>query len=179
MYQPNPGDIGLTQITGDVGRLIRFGQWLNGDGFADYEHAFVVTKVTLQTPIGGPALVRIVEAEPGGAREASLAEYDARNIAWLRCPDQYREAVAQAATSLLGTPYSFLDYLALALHRFHIPAPGLRRLIGKRRICSALADAAAQMGGWKLFRDGRDPGDVTPADIWQLIRVQDGLTHAA
>jgi cell wall-associated NlpC family hydrolase len=168
MYQPQPGDIGLTQITGDVGRLIRLGQWLNGDGFADWEHCFV--------SIGNG---QIVEAEPGGARIAELTEYDGRNVVWLRCPAEHRQAVADAARGLVGTPYSFLDYLALALGRFHIPVPGLRRLIGRHRICSALADAAAQAGDWTLFDDERDPGDVTPADIWQLIRVQDGLTHVA
>jgi hypothetical protein len=164
-YQPGLGDAGITQIQGEVGRLIRLGQWLNGDGFADFEHAFVY--------IGDG---QIVEAEPGGARIAQLAEYDARTVAWLRCPPEYRENVAAAARSLEGTPYSFLDYVAIAAHRLHIPAPGLKRLIGRRRICSALADAAADMGGWHWYADDRWYGDVTPADIWGLIRTQDAMT---
>lgn len=161
---PLPGDIGCTQITGDVGALIRLGQWLNGDGFANYEHAFVY--------VGDN---RIVEAEPGGARRASLAEYDARTIVWLRCPDQYRTAVAAAAISLIGTRYSAADYAALALHRFHIPVPGLRRYVqaSGRLICSQLADHAAELGGWTLFDDGRWPGYVTPADLAELALSQD------
>lgn len=167
MYQPQPGDIGVTQITGDVGRLIRFGQWLNGGGFADYEHAFVYV---------GNGL--IVEAEPGGARQAELTEYNARNIAWLRCPDDHRDAVTAAALSLEGTPYSFLDYLAIALHRLRIPAPGLRAYIrsGKHAMCSALADRSAALGGWRLYDDGRWDGYVTPEDIWHLIQRQDAAT---
>lgn len=163
MYDPQPGDIGVTQIEGDVGRLIRFGQWLNGDGFADYEHAFVY--------LGNG---QIAEAEPGGARIAELTEYNRRNVAWLRCPPEHREAVAAAARSLIGTPYSFLDYLAFALHRFHVPAPGLRRYIASRKhlLCSAYADYAAELGGWTLFDDGRWWGYVDPAAIWELIREQ-------
>jgi cell wall-associated NlpC family hydrolase len=137
-------------------------------GFADYEHAFVY--------LGNG---EIAEAEPGGARIAELIEYDARNVVWLRCPPARRQAVADAARSLEHTPYSFLDYLALAAHRLHIPAPWLRTYIAshKHKICSAFADYAAQLGGWQIFLDGRWDGDVTPADIWQLIRVQDDLTH--
>lgn len=167
MYDPQPGDVLCTQITGDVGRLIRFGQWLNGDGFADFEHCAIY--------IGNG---QIVEAEPGGARIAELTEYDQRAVAWLRCPPQFGEAVAEAARGLVGTPYSFLDYLAIALHRFHIPAPGLRKFIASRKheMCSALADLAAMLGGWHWYDDGRWEGYVTPADVWALIQKQDAVT---
>lgn len=156
---PQPGDIGCTQITGDVGRLIRLGQWLNGDGFANYEHVFLY--------LGDG---QIIEAEPGGARIADLTEYDSRTIAWVRCPEDRRQAVVEAARTLEGTPYSAADYFALALHRFRIPAPGLRRYIesSNHLICSALADRAARIGGWNLFQDGRWEGYVTPAAIAHL-----------
>lgn len=166
-YEPQPGDIGCTQIHGDIGLLIRIGQYLNGDGFADYEHCVVY--------LGNG---QIAEAEPGGARIAELTEYNARNIAWLRCPPDRGEAVADAARSLIGTPYSFLDYLAFALHRIRIPAPGLKRYIASRKhlLCSAYADYAAQLGGWTLYSDGRWWGYVDPADIWHLIQAQDAAT---
>lgn len=164
MYEPNPGDIGVTQVEGDVGRLIRFGQWLNGDGFADYEHAFVYL-----------GQGQIAEAEPGGARIAELTEYNRRTVVWLRCPPQHREAAAAAARSLIGTPYSFLDYAAIAAHRLHLPIPWLRGYVrsSKHLICSQLADRAAALGGWHLFADGRWDGYVTPEDIWHLIQAQD------
>lgn len=162
-YDPQPGDVLCTQIEGDVGRLIRLGQWLNGDGFADFEHCAVY--------IGNG---QIVEAEPGGARIAELTEYNQRALVWLRCPDQYRDAVAAAARTQVGVPYSFLDYLAIALHRFHIPAPGLRAFIasGRHAMCSALADRIAALGGWHWYDDGRWEGYVTPADVWELIQAQ-------
>lgn len=154
-YQPQPGDIGLCKITGAGGKAIRFAQWLNGDGYADYEHAFVYT--------GGG---EIVEAMPGGAVRVENWHPDA---VYLRCPDRYRDEVAGCARLLVGRPYSFADYAAIAAHRLHIPAPHLRRYIAtsKHMICSQLADYAAEAGGWEIFQDGRWPGDVTPGDLYR------------
>lgn len=169
VYVPMPGDIGLTQISGNVGRGIRFGQWLDGDGFADYEHAFVYTGAG-----------HIIEAEPSGARDSMLSRYDAARIAWLRCPSDYRVQVAQSARTHVGVPYSFLDYAAIAAHRAHVPTPGLRSYIDStgHMICSQLADRAAMNGGWHLFDDGRWPGDVTPGSLWKLYDKQVSGTAA-
>lgn len=159
-YGPQPGYIGLTQIRGGVGKAIRFGQFLNGGSFSDYEHAFVYT---------GSGL--IVEAEPGGAREVPLW-YDPARILWLECPQPYRMAVAEAAHGMVGTPYSFADYGAIAAHRLHIPAPHLEDFIREsgHLICSQLADRAAMLGGWHLFDDGRWEGYVTPDDLRGLVK---------
>jgi hypothetical protein len=170
MDEPPLGSIGLTGIRGDAGRLIRLGQWLNritwkfwtwGKAWkrARYEHAF--------TYVGDGT---IVEAEPGGARLASLTEYDAGTVLWLDCPAEFGQAVADAARSLIGTPYSFVDYLAITAHRLRIPAPGLRRYIESSRhaICSQLSDLAAGRGGWRIFNDGRWCGFVAPNDLAEL-----------
>jgi len=166
-YAPRPGDIGLVNIKGHVGRLIRLGQALNGDGFADFQHAYVV--------ISGGVEPSIVEAEPGGARLAPLSQYDGRKSVFLRCPDEFRDAVSAAAISLLGTPYSFADYVSLAARRLHIPAPHLRQFIkdSGHQICSQLADFAAMRGGWTLFDDGRWEGDVVPLDLHHLYLKQE------
>lgn len=152
------GSIGLTRIAGDVGELIRVGQWLNGDGYSDFEHAFVY--------VGNG---EIVEAEPGGARQVAQ-HYTLRSVVWLPCPADYGRAVADAAIELVGTPYSFLDYAALATHRLHLPAPGLREYIQDtgHMICSQLCDEAARLGGWHLFDDGRWEGYVTPGALRRL-----------
>lgn len=168
-YIPRPGDIGLTQISGAGGRLIRLGQWLNGDGYADYEHAFVVVK----NDAPGDTDCMIVEAMPGGARQV-LNWHDPLRTVYLRCPEEYRAAVARAARGFTGVPYSVADYLYLAAHRLRIPAPHLRRYIrdSKHMICSQLADEAANLGGWHLFDDGRWEGDVTPGDLKKLYDAQ-------
>lgn len=163
IYRPRVGDIGITKITGAGGAAIRFGQWLNGDGFADREHAFVVTE---NDPAGdtGPW---IVEAMPGGAQHVVNWHPD---VKWLVCPNTRRQAVANAALACVGTGYSWADYGMIALHRFHIPTPHLKAFIASsgHMICSQLADHAAMAGGWHLFDDGRWEGDVTPGDLYKL-----------
>ncbi|WP_030237851.1 hypothetical protein [Streptomyces sp. NRRL S-350] len=166
--QPRTGDIGLTSILGPVGSLIRAGQWLTGSGFSRFEHAFVVV---------GPnqdGETELIEAQPGGAVLRPLSEYADRDVVYVSPPltDDQREKVAAAARSLRYTPYSALDYAALAAHRFHLPAPGLRRYIADsgHMICSQLADEAYRRAGIELFKDGRWPGYVTPGDLWNLLR---------
>ena len=163
---PLPGDFAVVRIPGDVGRLIRVGQWLNGDGYADYEHAFI--------SVGGGELV---EAEPGGARLASLTEYAALAPVWstgrITLTDEQRAALVAAAHRYIGVPYSFLDYGSLALARFRLRLPVVKRYVADTHhmICSQLVDQCYQDAGVHLFRDGRIPGDVTPGDLYRVIRA--------
>ncbi|MFE1764099.1 hypothetical protein ACWDBF_02150 [Streptomyces angustmyceticus] len=160
---PLPGDIGLTRISGVTGTLIRVGQWINKDGFADYEHAFLV--------LPGD---RLLEAEPGGARITPLAAYADADVLYV-CPEHLTERqrtdICAAATRYVGVPYSFLDYLAIATHRFRLPVPGLRRYVASTRhmICSQLVDQCYLDGGVHLFADGRWPGYVTPMALYRLL----------
>jgi hypothetical protein len=163
VYCPRPGDIGLTQIADWGGRVIRLGQWLNGEGIADYQHAFVYIG---QARSLNPDADMIVEAMPQGARQIRNW-HDPARTRWLVCPDEYRSAVVASALGFIGVGYSFADYAALAAHRLHIPAPHLERYIrdSGHMICSQLADRAAAEGGWHLFKDGRWDGYVTPLSL--------------
>jgi len=162
---PQPGDFGVVPVVGGVGILIRFGQWLNGDGFADYEHAFLY--------LGDG---RVIEAQPGGAHETAVTVYDGRPIAWstghVELTDPQRTAITAAARGYLGVPYSFADYLSLLLARFHIRLPFVKQYVAGtgHMICSQLVDQCFQDADVHLFADGRWPGDVTPADLYGLIR---------
>jgi hypothetical protein len=159
---PKPGDFGLVAINGNVGRLIRIGQWLNGNGWGDYQHAVLVLDND-----------ELIEAEPGGARIRPVSEYDGTNVVWSDWPltDTERAAIVAAGRSLEGVPYSFLDYVALAAHRLHIPIPGLRRYIAStgHEICSALADLGYQLGGKTMFADHRWLGYVTPMALLRAL----------
>ena len=163
--QPLPGDFAVVRIPGDVGRLIRFGQWLDGDGYADYEHAFIC--------VGDGELV---EAQPGGARLAELSEYATRTPLWstgrFALTEEQRQELVAAARHYLGVPYSFLDYGSLALARVHLRLPAVKRYVADTHhmICSQLVDQCYQDAGVHLFQDGRIPGDVTPGDLYRLIR---------
>lgn len=156
--RPLPGDIGLTQISGEVGKLIRIGQWLNGDGFADYQHAFVY--------VGGD---QIIEAEPGGARLAPVSEYS--NIYWCRNLSKNfnpadRAAIVAAALKFKGVPYSAADYLALAAKRLHIPAPHLDKFVKSTGhvICSQLCAASYDQAHLPIYDHWT--GWVTPLDLY-------------
>lgn len=158
----NPGRIGLTQIHGRVGAGIRFGQWLNGSGFEDFEHAFL--------DIGGGMLI---EAEPGGARIRPLSKYTDAEVHWCdniytNVAPQIRNAIADAGRELRGVKYSFMDYGALAAHRLGLDTAWLEEYINNsgHLICSQLVDLAYTRGGYKIFHDDRWNGFVTPGDLF-------------
>lgn len=161
-YVPLPGDIGLTQIHGRVGFLIRLGMWLNGDGFYNIQHAFVY--------LGGGELA---EAEPGGARKRPLSEYAGNDVYWcsnlskgLTAAD--RAAIVRVAKMKLGTPYSFLDYFALVAKRLGIPSKRLDRYIEAtgHQQCSQYATYAWYAAGQPLYKTWT--GWVTPLDLYNL-----------
>lgn len=159
---PQPGDFALVRISGYVGLLIRIAQWLNGSGARNYEHAFIVMPNNT-----------LVEAEPGGARRVGDDEYAGSNVlysSW-NLTDRQRGLICYTAQYMVSTPYSALDYVALALHRLRIPAPWLRRYIESQKhvICSQLVTACYEAAGLKMFSDGRWDGYVTPGDLEAVL----------
>lgn len=165
LSEPRPGDFFLVKIHGTVGWLIRLGQWLDGGEFADYEHAAVY--------LGDG---RVMEAEPGGARVVQLSVYDNDKLEWssglIDLTDDQREAIVSAAYGYRNVPYSFLDYLSLALARLRIRAPFVKQMVAQTRhmICSQLVDQCYEDAGVHLFEDHRWPGDVIPADLYRLLQ---------
>jgi hypothetical protein len=163
-----PGDIGLTAIAGDVGKLIKLGEWLNGDGFDRLQHAFTVGEKNGDD-------WDIYEAEPGGLRRALLGEYASHEVVFssglFDLTDEQRATIVAAAIATIGVPYSFLDYLAIAAHRFRLPVPFLRRYIAstKHEICSQSVDANYMVAGVSLFSDRRWQGFVTPGALEDLF----------
>lgn len=131
MTNPRPGDFGLVSIPGGVGFLIRVGQWLNGNGFRNYEHAFIVLDE-----------YSLLEAMPGGAIVSSLDKYSHHRVRYstVELTDQQRADIVSQARKLQGTPYSILDYLAIAAKRFNLKFPGLDSRVKsyKHMICSVV-----------------------------------------
>lgn len=162
---PLPGDIGFTRIGGALGAWIAAAQALTGDG-SRFTHVFVVVSDT-----------EVVQAMPRGAELAALQNYTttpgraAFSTGIVDYDPQARDRVVAAARGMVGVPYSFLDYLALALIRW----PLAHRLVARRvagsghLICSQLGDEAFLRAGLHLFADHRAPGDVTPGDLVNLV----------
>jgi hypothetical protein len=150
---------------GALGWWVGLGQFLIGDA-SPVQHAFVC--------VGD----HVVEAMPGGALLTPLDTYRGRgDVAWSRYPltDAQRVVIVGRAVSLIGTPYSFLDYLAIALDHWGIRPKRLRRYVASsgHLICSALVDDCYRAAGVHLFADGRDVGDVTPGDLARLLLTEE------
>lgn len=164
------GDWAVCNVGGAGGKLISLGEYLDGSAFGPWDHAFVY--------LGDG---KILQAEPGGSRIADLGTYGA--IKWWTGPLSagQRAMVPAVAKTLTGIPYSALDYFALVAHRLHEPdlpmwpedgrMVTLEQFIGDsgHMICSQLVDEFMLRIGCHLFRDGRWPGYVTPADLAALI----------
>src|SRR5512142_2292414 len=104
------------------------GQFILGEGFAvgdvQIGHVFVVT---------GPVMA--VEAMPGGAIEVPIPERWTSRFAYVRLPEDYPGQAADAAAiarAMIGTPYSFASYAALAAWRFGLKTKRLESWIDRR-----------------------------------------------
>lgn len=176
-----PGDILFGPISGGVGVLVGLGQLMLGDvSRKDWRvrHVGVIVQVSA-------GAVRLVQAMPSGAEEIDLGQerwtedyvyvrprYDSHGFDRVRMGD----AVAMAARDYVNTPYSFLDYAALAGLHFGIKNGLVRRRVtrSKHMICSQLADQAMTDAGHHVFEDGRLPQDVTPGELYTAMMRQPG-----
>jgi hypothetical protein len=159
---PLPGDFGVVSVKGFPGLLIRVGQFLLGDGFWNFEHAFIVLPQDT-----------LIEAEPDGARIVALSEYSRAmaDYSQILLTSEQREKIISVAEGLVGTPYSWIDYFSLLLLRLHLRPHWVVTFVASRKslICSQLVDLCYTEAGVHLFSDGRFSGDVTPADLYRLI----------
>lgn len=121
-----------------------------------------------------PAL--LVQAMPGGAEEVEIDNrFLGTEVMFLR--PQYSldggYGTAHAARIYIDTPYSYLDYVALAGARLGIKDGPVRHYVttSKHMICSQLADQSMSDAGYHVFNDGRLPQDVVPSDLHgELLR---------
>lgn len=162
MTTPLPGDFALTKIGGITGKFVAAGQALIGDA-APVQHAFVYVGdgQVVQAMPGGAELIQLEDASPVVQWSTGHFELD----------DQTRFNIAMEARSLVGTPYSYLDYASLALAHFRVRPAWVTGYIAStgHLICSQLVDEVYLRAGVHLFDDGRLPGDVTPGDLWKLL----------
>lgn len=153
----------MSRIGGSLGWWIGLGQFICGDG-APVSHAFIV--------VGD----QVVEAMPSGARLAPLANYLGRDDVYFSRMDlteEQQHTIAGHALDLLGTPYSFAQYAALALNVWRIRPRRLLDYIASsnRLICSQLIDTVMARSGIHLFQDRRDFGAVLPGDLYRWLAI--------
>lgn len=185
-----PGDIGFGPIGGfvpgffpvDVGQFLLAG---TKRVERDIDHVFVVTRAF--EPADAPRRLagtqaHIVQAMPSGAEEIGIgAEHWTDRYVYVR-PDYSGpwvpngDAVARAARAYVGTPYSFLDYAAIAGLHAGIRNGPVRRYVRStgHMICSQLADQALTDAGFHVFTDGRLPQDVMPIELYRKLTSMTG-----
>lgn len=162
--EPRVGDVGLVAIEGLTGAAIYEGQRLNGTPkeAAHFEHSFML--------VGNDW---VFEAQPGGAVISRLStRYKGRKIVWVRpmeLTDRQQADLGNEASKMLGTKYSFLDYVALFGYRYSL----FFKKWAKNRvqdtghmICSQIIDECYKRAlGVSLFPN-KWSGYVTPADYY-------------
>lgn len=158
-YSPKPGDIGLSSSNSLIGKFVRFSQAIIGD-HSFVTHAFIVLHDG-----------NIIEAMPGGATFARLDKYPDAVYSRFNLTSEQRDDICVEAIRLHGTPYSFLDYLALAATHFNVAPEPVRRRVqdSGKLICSQLCAEAYRRAGVELFPDRRLPMDCTPGDLARLF----------
>ena len=186
-----PGDIGFGPIGGFIPGFfpVDVGQWLlarTSREERDIDHVFVVTESRHPIPT-----VRIVQAMPSGAEEISIGRehwtdrYVYVRPAYADQVDPFRPGleyrsqgwrVAAAARKYVGTPYSFLDYAAIAGLHAGIKNGLIRRYVRStgHMICSQLADQALFDAGFHVFNDGRLSQDVMPCELYRALIAMPG-----
>ncbi|MET9480966.1 hypothetical protein [Streptomyces sp. NPDC006638] len=153
----------MTKIHGVTGALVAAGQALIGDA-APVQHALIHA---------GDGM--IVQAMPGGAELLPLGEASAP-VVWSSLPLTWEQRydLMYHARALVGTPYSYVDYLSLGLAHFRVRPSWVTDYVADsgHMICSQLVDETYLRAGVHLFDDGRLPGDVTPGDLYTLLHPQ-------
>jgi hypothetical protein len=175
---PQPGDFAVVSMGGQGGALISAMEQIAYDHSTHWDHSFIY----VGTVDGKPD--QIVQAEPGGAQIADLGTYQyaiwSTGILFPTATQRAAIVLAAEGYAAAKTGYSWADYAAIALHRFRIPAPGLKAFIADthRMICSQLTDQCYADAGVHLFQDGRWPGFVAPFDLGQLLSLKNGDVHS-
>jgi uncharacterized protein YycO len=164
--EPGVGDFAVCSSGGNAGKTIAFGEWLCGDQFTQYQHAFIY--------VGDG---RIIEAAPDGCAERFRADHAVElwSTGIIELTDAQRRTIVAYARQYIGVGYSWADYVAIAAHRLQIPFPHLKAYIAStgHQICSQLVDQCYLDAGVHLFCDGRWPGMVTPADLAGLLLLEE------
>lgn len=205
-----PGDLFFTKIGGFIPGVfpVRAGMLLCGErvriGRRSFDHVGIVTKSA-----GRAYWPTAVQAMPKGAEEIWLRP----DTHWLdgtifaRIPEKYvgqGEDAAAIARAMIGTPYSFASYGALAAWRFGWktprlenwinrrkpmqPIPGLsaqghwldgvligaRRMLPQEAICSVLPDQAWSLAGKRVMLNAA-PQCVTPGALAERLLWMPGV----
>jgi hypothetical protein len=172
---PAPGDFLCLPISGSVGRLIEFAQFLAGERFQPYEHVEVYVGLPdAQGPYG-----YTISAYPGGHGKRALpcAPEAVPGALWssglIDLTTDQRVAIVGWAVAHRTVRYSAADYFALAAARlkFHLILPPLRKFIAAKGhlICSQFTTLDYYQAGASLWPGEPWDGLDMPMDLAELL----------
>lgn len=114
----------------------------------------------------------VIEAQPEGVNYAPVNSWANGRILWSceELSDAQREAIVTSAKAALGTPYSWLDILALGLSAWGITPSWVWARLSRqdRLICSQLVARCYQNAGVDLC-PGKPDSRITPGDLADVI----------
>ncbi len=191
IYTLRPGDVGFGPIGNTYPRWlpkrlrfmpggfpVTFGQWLlaqTAPDERDIDHVFIVTG-------NDENGIRIVQAMPSGAEEITIGvEHWTEHYLYVRPPYTeygiFTNDVVRAARKYIGTPYSFIDYVAIAHWHQGFKGGPIRRYVtdSGHMICSQLVDQVLTDVGMHVFTDGRLPQDVMPVELCRKLKSMSGF----
>lgn len=183
-----PGDIGFGPLKGVAHPAVWLGQAILGEGFhvgaLNIGHVFAVTEAAAtRRGIGMTSWPRIVEAMPGGARSISIDHTRwTRDYAYVRLPEDYpgqADDAAAIARAMIGTPYSFASYAALAAWRLGLKARRLEKWINRRRD-SEVVFPSDEPGTFRAIRQPHEAiCSVLVDQAWSLAgkQIMHGVAH--
>lgn len=166
LNMPQPGDIGLTGSRTLKGRIVRSAQALIND-YSYVTHTFIVLYDGY-----------IIEAQPGGAAFNRLDKYPDATFSKFPLTHDQRGLICEEAIKLHGTPYSWLDYLALGLTHWGILPGCVRKRVESsgHMICSQLCAEAYKRAGVDIFPD-KHSMDITPVKLSNRVIEVSHLTR--
>lgn len=173
---PRPGDWFVTTISGPGGLVIDWGEaW--ADAVALHKLTASERRLAEGWRHAGIFLDdgSVLQAEPHGAEIVTWTPAPGTLISTGLWPALDPESVTHLAAELTGTPYSWLDYAQLALHRMGRNTDKLQAEIkaSGHMMCSQLVDRFQMDLGVHLFDDDRWEGDVMPLDLGLLLKAHE------
>lgn len=158
-------------IGGAAGALVAAGQLMLGEGWSvgplKVRHVGIVVEASENLPPGTvhqgesyPTGVitapKLVQAMPRGAEEIEMRYHShwTPRHAYVRLAEDYPGQAGDAAAiarEMVGTPYSFLSYAALAAWKFGLGTPRLEGWINRRHAESRFAYAAHALDEFRVI----------------------------
>ena len=143
-YVIQAGDIGFAHNKGTMGRLIRFGEHLKGVWGSEWNHEFIVSKFEdgqwwiIQATMKGVIESPLESVAPGG-----------HYITMPPPPECDRAKILEFAYEMLGSKYSFLSDIAIAIDMLTWNwVPALMNSYRRTWNCSGLTNEAMRYAGW-------------------------------